>query len=312
MDNYETQEFLEHYGIMGMKWGVRKPETIERYNRMRRAGKKPPKGGSKKARKRAAEEVVNMTDDELRDRVNRIRMEQQYVDLAAGTTNNGKNFIEKALRESGEQAAKGYLKKALEMGATALATKWVLAAREAAKAGEKAAPLLIEMKHGGVNMSDYYSDISADEIDEFLAHYGVMGMKWGVRKPETLARYARDSGRKAKKKIKSGVKTSMHKQVAKAVDWDKKGVVEKVARRTGRNIAYGALTTGTMVGLVAVGQPAAAAGIGKIGTAFINHQKVMTLVDIGKAAGVVEKFTEDKITADAKKHLKSNVQKTNK
>lgn len=39
--------------------------------------------------------------------------------------------------------------------------------------------------------------------NEYLAHYGVPGMKWGVRNAETLARYARDAGGRMRKKMAS-------------------------------------------------------------------------------------------------------------
>lgn len=56
---------LKHYGIKGMKWGVRKKRTShDDYQ----------KAHSKKS-------VRDMSDRELRERNNRLQMEQQYAQL---------------------------------------------------------------------------------------------------------------------------------------------------------------------------------------------------------------------------------------
>lgn len=58
--------------------------------------------------------------------------------------------------------------------------------------------------------------LSPDAVDEFLAHYGVKGMKWGVRKSEDS-----DDGSSSAKKEKPGpsddvVKVDGHQSVIKA------------------------------------------------------------------------------------------------
>jgi len=62
---------LQHYGILGMRWGVRrdrsKSETHEDYT----------KAHTKKSFK-------SMSDSELRAHNNRLQMEKQYKDLATG------------------------------------------------------------------------------------------------------------------------------------------------------------------------------------------------------------------------------------
>lgn len=56
---------LKHYGVKGMKWGVRRKRTShEDYQ----------KAHSKKS-------VREMSDKELRERNNRLQMEQQYAQL---------------------------------------------------------------------------------------------------------------------------------------------------------------------------------------------------------------------------------------
>ena len=41
-----------------------------------------------------------------------------------------------------------------------------------------------------------------EEVDEFLAHYGVLGMKWGVHRSETRAKRKKQSRDGAKRAIK--------------------------------------------------------------------------------------------------------------
>lgn len=61
------QEFIAHYGIKGMKWGIR-----------RKRNPKTGRVGGKKTKKR---KVSDIPDDELRAKVKRMNMEKQYRDL---------------------------------------------------------------------------------------------------------------------------------------------------------------------------------------------------------------------------------------
>lgn len=63
---YVKKNELTHYGVKGMKWGVRKDRVKERISRTR------------KLRNRRI-----MSDEELRKSLNRLQMEKQYRKLAA-------------------------------------------------------------------------------------------------------------------------------------------------------------------------------------------------------------------------------------
>jgi hypothetical protein len=74
MESFE----LKHYGIKGMRWGVRKKRTITNHEDYQKAH-------SKKS-------VQEMSDKELRERNNRLQMEQQYAQMTK-KKNRGKQVI---------------------------------------------------------------------------------------------------------------------------------------------------------------------------------------------------------------------------
>ena len=63
----KAKTFLEHHGVKGMKWGVRRSKR-----QLRRAAQARGKS------------VKDMSDDELREVVNRMNLEQQYSRLSGG------------------------------------------------------------------------------------------------------------------------------------------------------------------------------------------------------------------------------------
>lgn len=120
-------EELKHHGIKGMKWGVRRfqnadgsltPEGRKRYGSgdLKEAQKKVEKGkamvdGVKKTRVKAAEkqhekkikdDLSKMSDQELRNIVNRLNMEERYTQVMKSRgVESGKNKVDKILEYAG-------------------------------------------------------------------------------------------------------------------------------------------------------------------------------------------------------------------
>ena len=128
---------LEHAGVKGMKWGVRRP--VGKDGRVIRTGvapgtKKPPAKKSaapaKKtapAKKPASSSTTSkpkpLTDEQLRQRVQRMQLEAQYAQLSRQLNPPQKSFLREYLAEpasaAGKEVAKEIAKDLIKTGVTA-------------------------------------------------------------------------------------------------------------------------------------------------------------------------------------------------
>lgn len=98
------QDTLMHYGIKGMKWGVRRTPA--------QLGHKT-KNTSKKQRRA---EVKSMSDAELRNRINRLQMEKQYMQLTEPEISPGKKFVKEVCNNAAKQTASTYVAQFMKKG----------------------------------------------------------------------------------------------------------------------------------------------------------------------------------------------------
>lgn len=120
--NYYDDNELYHHGIKGMKWGVRRTpaqlghdtgkidlqKTKKKVdaantivNETRNINNNVSKKQSKKVQKQKMAEVKSMSDKELRERVNRLNMEQQYMRMSAEQMNVGRANVNSVLNNVG-------------------------------------------------------------------------------------------------------------------------------------------------------------------------------------------------------------------
>lgn len=120
----EDDKTLEHYGVPGMKWGKRRAR-----NKARRA--------ANAQRAEARSKVKDMSDDDLKAAINRLKLEKEFNQLNAHEISTGQKVVTKILSEVGTQAAKSYLNgeinKVMTPGGTKVATKLAVAAAPKAK-----------------------------------------------------------------------------------------------------------------------------------------------------------------------------------
>lgn len=118
MWKYNENE-LYHYGVKGMRWGVRRDRSSNKgsvdlgkakkkteaagriVNESRNINNTVSKTKINKARRKEFAKASQMSDKELRDRVNRLNMEQQYVNLTTNQMNAGKMNVDRVLSNVG-------------------------------------------------------------------------------------------------------------------------------------------------------------------------------------------------------------------
>ena len=168
---------LMHFGVKGMKWGVRKSRI-----------KNSKKWSSSKRAK-----IDGMSDDQLKKVNNRLRLEKEYRQLTQTRMERYRNKAGKAA----EEAAFNTLQNVLQKGFKSAASRGGSAAIKGAK----------RFKHSEREMPENIFFIDEDEV---LAHHGVKGMRWGVRKQ-------RPSGGAGPSKKRKGLSRNQKRAIAGAL-----------------------------------------------------------------------------------------------
>lgn len=126
----ERSDQLVHYGIKGMRWGIRRTEAQlarargelpSQQKAVNKSGgffsKKKKTTAKKEEPKKTQKKISEMSDEELRVKINRLQLEKQYRDLSPKQVSKGRAFYEKniapALNETVKNIAKDYTNKKL-------------------------------------------------------------------------------------------------------------------------------------------------------------------------------------------------------
>mgnify|MGYP007012925215 CR=1 FL=1 len=112
-------EMLQHYGVKGMKWGVRRtPEQLDhRTHKTATDGSRAGSALKKKVATAVKNKFAPMSDDELQRRINRLNLEERYANLVsrqkARESSGFKSTAKKLLGNAAEDLGRQLLSKAV-------------------------------------------------------------------------------------------------------------------------------------------------------------------------------------------------------
>lgn len=88
-------EDIKHFGILGMKWGIRKRVASKDHSDARAIRKK---------------HVSELSNDEIRKAVTRMQLEKQYSDLSSASTARGNRILKGILGRVASQLVNNFVR----------------------------------------------------------------------------------------------------------------------------------------------------------------------------------------------------------
>ena len=110
-EQIRNSAILQHHGILGQRWGVRRTES--QLARGSKGGSSLKRASTKETEK---SKVKSMSDAELRQKINRIQMERQYSQLSKKDISAGQKFVSDVLMTAAKQTATNYVSKYMTKG----------------------------------------------------------------------------------------------------------------------------------------------------------------------------------------------------
>lgn len=95
MNEEYREQYLMHYGVLGMKWGIRRKRKSSEVSRS--SGKKVKETSVVQNNQNGQQTKRRMSNDELAARVKRLRLEAEYARLVKETTPGTVSKIDKAI-----------------------------------------------------------------------------------------------------------------------------------------------------------------------------------------------------------------------
>lgn len=276
-------EFLEHYGTKGMKWGVRKDRGHEgqraKTKKIEKLDRKFIRDSQSvsttwKVHNYAADKMNNEHlprlnkkyegNDFLRDSPTRRRYYKEVQESYLDSLQEGANAL--------GVSASGKLKYAiLDKGDGA----WDIVTTEIEHSIRLDEEVVASVQ-AIFDASGYITSISMDElqqdsfdVDGFLEHYGVRGMKWGVRKKRNTSS-DHDESRALLSRHKSELSNAELKRVNERLNLE-----TNLNRLNPNTVARGRATAAALVGTI---------GIGITAYNYLNSPAGKAVVSAGKKA----------------------------
>ena len=213
MDKHDKPDELQHHGVKGMRWGVRR--TPEQLGHKPTGPKKKKKTVAKKAEVKRKPSVKDMSDEDLRKAIDRARMEDTYKQLRPDNEAKAKEFLGEVVGKVVVPAAMNSGKRYLENALNKFADKTLQSELDRLKEEESTLSLKDKLNK--------LKNRETDEYEKLKKEYDIIDIKKKIeeRKANTVDDAQNWENRSKKLAYEQNLRKDQKKQLDDEVDFDR-------------------------------------------------------------------------------------------